>query len=230
MALVKRKVANPVPSVLALVNPKGGKSMATKRRKTSAPKKRHTKAPARKTASVKTHHTTAAFKGNPTKKRRTSRRHHRNPLTSGVVSEGLKLGASGVVIGIGQRFVRPLVGGFVGNSPIAQAGVTLGTAYGLGWLANLTSFTRPYRRYLELAGWTISLTQLITSYAGGFINSIGGAAPQGMQGGGWARPYRRGLNGIAAIPNVPPALVPPPPKQARQGMQGVSAIPGRFAR
>lgn len=231
MALVKRRVANPSPAVLALVNPKGTKKMATRkrrsstRRKTANPKRRRT------TTTTAAKRTTSRRHRNPivahnSRKRYTRRR--RNPVSGGVISEGLVLGGSGIVIGLAQPIIRPFIQRFIGNSPIASAGVTLATGYGLSFLAGMVGPAKKYQRSLELAGWTLAFTQLASQYV---LPLLGGGranppATAGLNG------YRRGMNGIAAVPAVPPGLVPAPvaAAPAGNGMNGIAAVPGRFGR
>lgn len=237
--LVKRRVANPSPAVLALVNPKGRKKMATRKRRHSTSRRRTAaKNPAKRRTATKRRRVSAVHRSraaNPVKRvgRRRSVRRRNPPVVSasGTVAEGLKLGVSGIVIGFSQKFVRPLVGNFLPSGPIANAGVTLGTAYGLGWLAGFTKFTSPYKRYLELAGWTIAATQLVTAYVLPALGNFTSGAAAGMS--GPRRQYRPGMRGIAAVTGIPPTIVPPPlppPQAAANGMNGFATVPGRFSR
>lgn len=211
-------------------------SSTTKRRRRAANPKRR-----RSTAIVRARRSNALFtrrrrRANPLRRRgrRIGARRRRNPVSSGVIAEGLVLGASGIVIGLTQPFVRGLVDKFVGASPLASAGVTLGTAYGLSWLAGMIKAASSYKKPLELAGWTLAFTQLATSYVLPMLRP-GSGAPAGMSG-----PYRRrGMSGIAAVHGIPPIITPPPlppaPATAQNGnsssgMSGMAAIPGRFAR
>lgn len=234
MAMQKRRVANPAPAVLALVNPKGKRTMAakkrssTRRRRAANPKRRR-----RTTTTTTTAKRTTARRrraANPVAKsrKRYSRRRRSNPVSSGVIGQGLELGASGIAIGLAQPFIRPLIARFVGNSPIASAGVTLATGYGLSFLAGMVGPARKYQRSLELAGWTLAFTQLVTSYVLPLIGGRGSANPPAAAG---LNGYRRGMNGIAAVSAVPPGMVPAPvAAPAGNGMNGIAAVPGRFGR
>lgn len=159
MALVKRRVANPVPSVLALINP-GGKKMAAKKKSSStrrvnaAPKRQHT-------ALVRTSHT-AAHKRNSPRKHHPRRRH--NPVKAGIFVEGGKLAISGALIGIGQPIVRSFVGPYLGTSPIASAGLTFGTAWLLSMVSRATTLTKKLEDPLLLSGATIAAAQLLSTY------------------------------------------------------------------
>lgn len=229
MAMQKRRVANPSPAVLALVNPKGKRKMATKkrsrRRRAVNPKRRRT------TTTTAKRTVSRRRRSNPIMSRsrkRYGRRRRSNPVSSGVIGQGLELGASGIVIGLTQPMIRPLISRFVGNSPIAAAGVTLATGYGLSFVAGMIGPARKYQRSLELAGWTLAFTQLATTYVLPLLGGRGTANPPAAAG---LNGYRRGLNGIAAVTSVPPGVVAPPapPVKANNGMNGIAAVPGRFA-
>jgi hypothetical protein len=232
MAMQKRRVANPAPAVLALVNPKGKRTMAAKKR--SSTRRRRAANPKRRrrttTTTTTAKRTTARRRSNPVAKsrKRYSRRRRSNPVSGGVIGQGLELGASGIAIGLAQPFIRPLIARFVGQSPIASAGVTLLTGYGLSMLAGMVGPVRKYQRSLELAGWTLAFTQLVTSYVLPLLGGRGSGNPPAAAG---LNGYRRGMNGIAAVTAVPPGVVAPPapPARAGNGMNGIAAIPGRFA-
>lgn len=242
MALVKRRVANPSPGILSLVNPaRRKKNMAAKRRH-STRRKRHTTATRRHTnpakgtrragGSRRRRRVAAGFKmahklysSRPGWKRNPTRRHRRrrNPVSTGTIAEGFKLAVAGMVIGFVQPTVRNLIGRFLPTGPIASAGVTLGTAYGLGYLAKFTSFTRNWQRPIELAGWTIAATQLVTTYVLPALSGItaGAGVRTGMSG--------QRMRGIAAVTGVPPQILPPSPvPTSQQGMHGLATVPGRF--
>lgn len=226
--LVKRRVANPAPSVLALVN--GGRKMAakkrssTKRRTNAAQKRRPTKR-----ASVRGR-TASTPKRNPPRKRYSRPRgRRRNPIGTGTIVEGFKLAGSGIVIGLAQPFVRNLVGGFVGNSVFASVGVTLGTGYALSYASRLTRFTSALQRPLELATWTIAATQLASSFILPLLRPGGTAVNPSL---GWTP--RPGLRGIGVTTGIPPSVVPPPLPPAaaanRNGMHGLGMRPGNYGR
>jgi len=238
MASYQYKVANP-PPMLALVNPKGGE-MATKKKTTAKkPAAHHKNAAHAKKAAPKKHRSSKALATrNPTtvtKKKTTTRKSFfRNPISSGVIGEGLELAGAGIAISFGKRFIQPLVGSFVGASPAANAGVTLGAAYGLGFIANLFGITRKYKKTLELAGWTLAGTQLAVAYVLPALNFGGGAAPApaGMNG-----PTRMGMRGIGVWPGVPsgggqralpsPSAVGAPTTPAAAAtMKGIGVWPG----
>jgi len=233
MATYKHKVANPVP-LLAIVNPKGGK-MVTRKRKTAAKRR-----PARRaTAAVRSRSTTAHLrKSNPTRrrkvtaaksKRRVTRR--RSNPTGGLGNEILDFTLAGVGLGIAQPFVAPMIARFLPLGTFTQPAAAAISGYGLGWLAEKFAMTKRFGRPLKVLGISAAAIGVVSPMVRGLIG--GGSAPvpqqQGMQ--GWrAAPQRRGLNGIALIPDIPPSVVPLPPPKARQGMNGVAAVPQQFRR
>ena len=230
MALVKRRVANPAPAVLTLVNP-GRKSMAArKRRATTRRRKARVSNHKRRRSSVtvRARRSTASFtrrkRRNPifVKHRRRGVSRRRNPV-SGALREALPLVGSGIAIGFTLPIINRFVGGFLPFGQFNAPLVTIGTGYGLGWLASKFSFTSKYRGSLEIAGLVLGITQIVTPLLG---RVMAPAAPQGMNG---VR-GRRGLNGIAAVPTVPPQIQAARPQA--QGMKGIAsyAVPGKFGR
>lgn len=148
-----------------------------------------------------------------------------------MIGEGFKLAIAGMAIGAGQKYVRQLIGGFLPAGPIANGAVTLGTGYGLGWLAGLVpvSFVRDLKKPLQLSGWALFGAQVITSYLLPALSSVTGGG--GMS--GWSGGYRRGPRGIGVVTDVPPYVVAPaaaavaaPPPNSGNGMQGFATVPG----
>lgn len=229
MTSYKHRVANPVP-LLAIVNPKGGK-MATRKRKTTAAKRRKTTT--RKTAAVRSRSTASYRKSNPTKKRRTTKARRytskrrsvarRNPS---VTSEIFEFTLAGVGLGIAQPFVSPLIARFLPLGQFTQPAAAAISGYGLGWLAEKFAFTRRFGRPLKVLGVSAAAIGVVSPLVRGLIG--GGAPAQGMQG---PRRIWRGANGIALVPDVPPALVPaPPPPRQNSGMNGMATLPAQFRR
>jgi hypothetical protein len=141
-----------------------------------------------------------------------------------VIAGGFKLAAAGAVIGIFQPFVRSFVGQYVGASPIASAGITLGTAYALSFVAKFIPFTRKYEDDILLAGATIAAAQLISAYVQPYLKIGNNPLMSGPRYG-----VRRGMRGIAAVHGIPPQIVPPPlPPQGQ--MNGLAMRPGVYAR
>lgn len=227
MTSYKHRVANPVP-LLAIVNPKGGR-MATKK-KTTAAKSRKKTTP-RKTAAVRSRSTTGTFrKSNPTtKKRKTAtvtkskrRVARRNPSVTGEIFE---FTLAGVGLGIAQPFVSPLIARFLPLGQFTQPAAAAISGYGLGWLAEKFALTRRFGRPLKVLGVSAAAIGIVSPLVRGLIG--GGAPAQGMQG---PRRIWRGANGIALVPDIPPSVVPLPPPQKNNGMNGVAGVPAQFRR
>ena len=241
MASYKYTVANPVP-MLAIVNgPKGGK-MATKKKPAAKKATHHRAAPKKKTAAAKHHSSsTALARRNPTtpakKAAPKKRTHHKRglfgifriPVGNDVVVEGAKFGGSGIVIGYTQRFVRGLIGSALPAHPLVNAGITLGSAYGLGFVAGMFGPTRPLKRYVEITGWTLFWTQIATTYV--LPKLTGGAVAPAQQMAG-----RRQMSGIGLMTKVPPNVRSLPSAKATAAapskgqMGGVGVRPARYSR
>lgn len=231
------KMQNPGPLSLVTINPKRSKGMPAKR-KASTTRSRKARASSSKrrpnTARVSSSRHTSALRTTP--KRKTKRRSNpavhaskkrytrrRNPIGGGL-REAIPLVGSGIAIG----FVLPVVNRFVGallpfgqfNAPIT----TIGTGYGLGWIASKFAFTRRFQNSLEVAGLVLGITQIVTPLVARFGNAS--APAQGMSG------TNRGMRGIAAVPSVPPQLNAMPAAAKAAGMKGIASYqaPGRFGR
>lgn len=219
--LVKRRVANPAPSVLALVNKTRRRNMATQKRKKSSTRRRtSTRRAANSVNSTRRRQSKSTRRRSTVKpvfarRRRSPRRH--NP-TAGLAGKAFTLAGAGALIGITQPFVRNFVGPYVGAGPLVAAGVTFGTAWGLSLVAGMIPFTRRWKDDILLAGGTIAAAQLISTYVLPALRIGGGGGSNGM--GRYGNRY--GIRGIAAVHGVPPHILPPPPPQAN-GMKGIAA-------
>lgn len=178
-----------------------------------AVKSRRTNSKRRRTTPAKRSNFTLFSSGKSSTTRRRGRRRvanphryrsrRRNPIQTGLVIDGFKLAGGGVLIGFAQPWVRGVVGRFLPTGPIASAGVTLGTAYGLSWLSKMTRYTQTMERPIVLAGWTIVGAQVISSYILPWVNSIfsglnlGAGASNGASGLGRAR---RTMRDIVTLP------------------------------
>lgn len=177
---------------------------SSKRRKTSTAKRRNFTLFSSRKSSSTTSRRGRRRVANP--RRRGGRR--RNPISTGTVAEGFKLAGSGVLIGFAQPWVRGLVGRFLPTGPIASAGVTLGTAYGLSWLSKMTGYTRTLERPLQLAGWTIVGAQVISTYVLPWVNSVfsglslgsGSTTTNGATTSGLGRAQRATMRDIVTLP------------------------------
>lgn len=244
MALVRRRVVNPAPSVLALVNgsrTKRGKTMAT-RRKRKGGRRRVTRARSRnpinpvnptrrRRRSSRRRSTVYARRRNPinpTRRRRRigRRRARRNPVT-GVLGRAIPLVIGSAVIGATAPFTAQIVGRFapqlLGN-PIGVAATTFGTGWALSLLARAFAFTRKWSDDVMLAGAVLAGGQLFTAYVAPMIPRLGGQGGNGMG----RRYYRNGMmSGIGVMTGIPPgmALAPPVNNSGMQGVGVMTAIP-----
>lgn len=241
--LVKRRVVNPAPAVLAIVNKTRRRTnMATKKRKSSKrrasarrnpvnpvnpTRRRSTKRRGRRRSVYARHHRNPV---NPVRRRRRiGRRRHRNPV-SGLLGRAVPLVLGSAAIGVAAPFTAQLVGRFAPQllgTPIGAAGTTFATGWGLSALAGMFSFTRRWKDDILLAGAVLAGGQLFSAYVAPALRLGGGAAnPTGM-----GRRNRPGMNGIGAWPAIPQGMAPLPPAAPNgQGMNGMAALPGYAGR
>lgn len=243
--MVARKVANPAPAMLALVNPKKrGRKMATKKRRTR-----------RKVARVRSHSTVArrhtarrhtakrrtsrrrvyASRSNPVHRRRRNRVHHRrrhvNPLR-GAGGEIANFTVAGLSLGMAQPILTRFVGGMLPfgqyNAPILSAG----TGWVLSKVFEMFSFTRRFAHPTMVFGFATAAMQVLQPIVRGAIGAGGGGSPmQGWGGGQYGNWSRRPMRGLGVTTNIPPVTrqVPAMPPQANGGMNGLGMRPGQYA-
>jgi hypothetical protein len=235
---VKRRVANPPPSVLALVNKTRRKSMATAKKKKSSSKSRSSAAKSTKGRQTKPRHSnptskTSSSKKSPTK-RKTSRPRHHNPLMSGDSGQILSFAGAGLGLGIAQPIVSNAVGRFLPfgqyNGPI----LTFGTGWLLSKLFEMLRFTKPLARPTFILGASTAVIQVTQPLVRNLIGG-GAATPPLMQGPRGYNQRGQGMGAIGAVTGTPPRLIqapaPPPANGARKaGMGAIGAVPGRFRR
>lgn len=248
MTLVRRRVVNPAPAVLALVNgsrKKRGKTMATrkrrstKRRRVSAKRsnpvnpvnpprrRRSTRRRGRRSTAYARRHNPV----NPPRRRsRIGRRRSRrsNPVT-GVLGRAVPLVLGSAAIGFATPFVGQFVVRFAPQlvaTPVGMAGVTFGTGWVLSAVAGMFAFTRRWKDDILLAGAVLAGGQLFSAYVAPAIR-LGGQGGNGMG----RRYYRNngGMSGIGVMTNIPPNAALAPPTNNNQGMQGVGMRPGTYA-
>jgi hypothetical protein len=244
MTLVRRRVVNPSPSVLALVNPKKkrGRKMATRKRKRSSKRRVSAKRrnpvnpvnPTRRRRRSTKRSRVYARRRNPVnpvnpsrRRRRYARRRHRNPVT-GVFGRAVPLVLGSAAIGIAAPFTAQLVGRFAPQllgTPIGAAATTFGTGWGLSAIARMFSFTRRWADDVLLAGAVLAGGQLFSAYVAPMIRLGGGGNPTGMG----ARYRRPGMGGIGVMTGIPPGMAALPPMTNNQGMQGIGMRPGTYA-
>lgn len=223
--------------------------MAAQKRRTNSKRRRTSTAKRRNftlfSSSPKS--TTSRRRGRRVANPRRHRARRRNPISTGTVKEGFLLAGGGVLIGFAQPWVRGLVGRFLPTGPIASAGITLGTAYGLSYLSKMAGPTRVIGRPLVLAGWTIVGAQVISTYILPWVNSVfsglnlGSGVGNGASGLGRAR--RRTMRDIVSLPQghydpyygstpslspATTAMVPAPTGQAQtlKDLLTMPAMPG----
>lgn len=248
MALVRRRMVNPAPAVLALVNPKikRGKPMATRRKRRSTKRRVHARRnpvnPVNPVNPTRRRRRSTRRRGrrsavyarrrnpiNPVRRRRRfgRRRSRRNPVT-GVFGRAVPLVLSSAAIGFATPFVSQLIVRFAPQlitTPVGVAATTFGTGWVLSALAGMFAFTRRWADDLLLAGAVLAGGQLFTAYVAPAIR-LGGNRGNGM-----GRRYNNGMGGIGVVTGIPPNIVAPlPPANNTQGMQGIGVLPGNYAR
>jgi hypothetical protein len=213
----KARVANPGPAGLLVINPKRGKSMATKRRRsaTAAATKRRT------TTRRKSNPTSYASKGGRAMtRRRSSVSRRRNPSTGGLLTQAAGLAAGITAVGLLQSFIPP-IGGVSPFMVAARQGAT-------GWLVGegMQRFgvMRQYANDVKLAGLALGVGTLINAFILPTVSGFLRPAPRQPQQG-------NGMQGIAAVPSIP-AYLGSAPMPAAQGVNGIAVYqsPGRFGR
>lgn len=237
------RMQNPGPASLVLINPKGRKSMAARKRRASTSRRRPARRRAavanprrrRRSVTVRARRSTASFRA-PARRRRARRRNpllsvkcrrrsvarRRNPI-SGALGQAIPLVGASFAITFAAPIVTGLVGRFLPLGQFTNPVVLAGTGYGLGWLSGKLGFGK-YRGPLEIMGVTLGLTALVAPYLSNFLRPSQPAA-NGMNG--------RGMRGIAAVPSVPPQIQAARAQAANNaGMKGIAAYqaPGRFGR
>jgi hypothetical protein len=237
---VKRRVANPAPSVLALVNKTRRKNMATPKKKKSSSKSRSTAAKSTPRRQTKPRHHNppkpkrASSKKSHTKPRSSRPRRH-NPLMSGDGGQILSFAGAGLGLGIAQPLVSNAVGRFLPfgqyNGPI----LTFGTGWLLSKLFEMLRFTKPLARPTFILGASTAVIQITQPLVRNLIGGGGAAAPPLMQGPRGYNQRGQGMGAIGAVTGTPPRLVPLPPGPPanggrKGGMGAIGAVPGRFRR
>jgi hypothetical protein len=234
--LVKRRVVNPAPAVLALVNPKKrGKKMATKKRRSTKRRVHHARAhnpinPTRRHKSTKRRTTKRRVYAsrrnpvNPTHRRsrkRYSRRRHsflRNPLGAG--GEVLDFAGAGIGLGLFQPLVGRFIGGYLPFGQYNGAALTAISGWGLSKILEMFGFTRRFAKPARILGYSTAVIQIVQPIVARAIAGVGAAPANGMNG-----RYRRGMNGIGVMTSIPPGInaLPPVPGN-NNGMQGVGVM------
>lgn len=187
-------------------------------------KRRATRRKTRRTVSnLATHKSVARRSTASTRRRRNptkylSRRRNPSVRGGGLIAKGLSLAAGAALVQFLLGFVPPIGG----VSPLADAARTAAVGWGAGTVMNKTGVLRTYADDVMLAGFTLAGGKLISSFILPFATRVFQPARQS-----------NGMSGIAAVTGIPPVMVPlpsPAPGANGNGVQGIAAIPGRFAR
>lgn len=232
--LVKRRVVNPAPSVLALVNPrkKRGKNMATRKRRRSTKRRtvrarahnpinptRRKRSTRRKSHSVFAHSRRRRNPINPTHRRRVGRRRHRrNPLGGG--GEIIDFAGAGIGLGLAKPFAARFIGGLLPFGQYNDAALTALTGFGLSKLFEMFSVTRRFSKAVKVLGYSTAIIQIVQPIVSRAIGTV-------TNGAGMSGPRRQGgMRGIGVWPGVPAGVPMIAPAPQQQGMQGIGAWPG----
>ena len=241
--LVKRRVVNPAPAVLALVNgsrKKRGKSMATRKRRSTKRRVRRARSrnpvnpvnPTRRARRRRGRRSTVyARRRNPVnpvnpsrRRRRYGRRRsaRRNPVT-GTLGRAVPIVIGSALIGASTQFVAPVVARFAPQlvaTPIGIAATTFGTGWALSMVARAFAFTRKWADDVMLAGAVLAGGQLFSAYVAPMVPGL-----RGQGGNGLGRRYQRnGLNGIGVMTGIPPGMPMLPAAPVNNGMQGMTMM------
>ena len=222
----KVRVANPGPAGLLVINPKRGKSMATKRRRrsaTAATTKR------RRTTRRKSNPTTYAStkRRSITRSRRRSVSRRRNPSTGMFAEAGTE-----ALILVGLGLLSPLLPPIGGISPLATAGRQAGLGYLLGEAMERFNFGRVYGRSVKKIGLLMGGVTLVNAYIAPMVAGFLRPAPK-------AQPATNGnsANGMGDIVTLPRGewdsyygstpMFNTNPGSGMNGLNGVVTIPRR---
>ncbi len=247
--LVRRRVVNPAPSILALVNPKRRKTkMATQKRRRST-KRRRVHARARRHNPVnpvnpvyrrrrrrsstrpRRHSVFARRRRNPVnpvhhrRRRIGRRRHHGNPF--GGSGEVIDFAGAGIGLGLFQPLVSRFVGPYLPLGQYTGPVLTALSGWGLSKIFEMFGFTRRFAKPARILGYSTAVIQIVQPLVARALGPVinGGGQGNGM---GWTR---SGMRGIGVMTGVPPTgVLPPPPPPSRRGMQGVGMRPGNYGR
>ena len=191
-----------------------------RRRRTTTHRRRRHSVFARRTHNPVRHH------------RRRHHRRRRNPTVRGAGGEILRYAGAGLGLGIFTPIVQRTVGGFLPFGQYNGPVITAGSGWLLSKIFEMIPFTRQLAHPTMILGFSAAVIQVVQPFVRSAIGGIGAGAPAGPT---MAGPmYRRGLRGIAAVPNTVPAGVPlaAPVTPPSAGMHGIASYPavGSFSR
>src|SRR6266508_1578644 len=180
MALVRRRVVNPSPSVLALVNTKikRGKTMATRRKRRSTKRRVHrarsrnpvnpvnpVRRRRRRSSTRPRRHSVFARRRrnpiNPTHRHRRvgRRRHRRNPF--GGSGEVVDFAGAGIGLGLFQPLVSRFVGPYLPLGQYTGPALTALSGWGVSKLFEMFGFTRRFARPARILGYSTAVIQVV---------------------------------------------------------------------
>jgi len=149
----------------------------------------------------------------------------------GAGGEILRYAGAGLGLGIFTPIVQRTVGGFLPFGQYNGPVITAGSGWLLSKIFEMIPFTRQLAHPTMILGFSAAVIQVVQPFVRSAIGGIGAGASANPQ---MAGPmYRRGLRGIAAVPNTVPAGVPlAAPVTAPSGMHGIASYPavGSFSR
>lgn len=238
MALVMRRVQNPGPSILSVVNPKGRKNNMARKRKRSRKASTTRRSPTKRRKSyAKRASTSRSYKRNPAPKRKANRKRRsyassrkrsrkvgrrRNPgfgLQSGVSAEILNFTGASLILSTVGPIVQPLLNPitrFAGQyAPAANAAAT---GLLLGWAADKFGPTRRFSKALQILGISTAVISLVAPIVSRFLGGARSAGPQGTWPGNGRAGWAKGPNGWAVVTGTPPQILSP--AQVANGPQG----------
>jgi hypothetical protein len=167
--VVKVQMKNPAPLGLLVVNGKGGKSMARRRRKVAASRTRRKANP-------------FLFGKRRAVRRRSTRRRNPAGITSTAVSGNpILVGVIGTLGGAGVQAIVGLLGSFGGSSVWADIGRTMAATVALQLGLDKIAYTKKYAANAALGGWFIVGAKVVSAVKGYFgINIPGLSGMRGM--------------------------------------------------
>lgn len=206
----RARVANPGPAGLLVINPKRGKSMATKRRRRSATaattKRRRT---TRRKSNPTTYASTKRRRVTRSRRRSVSRR--RNPSTGGLLSQAAGLAVGITAVGLLGSFVPPIGG----VSPFAIAGRQAATGWLIGEGMQRFNVMRAYANDMKLAGFALGVGTLINAFILPTVSGILRPAPRQTA-------NNNGMQGIGVVPAIPPYINAAPVNSgSNSGVNGI---------
>lgn len=228
-AQVLRKVANPTPPILLIANPAKEQTMPRAKAK---PRTRAKANPVHRQTRKRATRRNPTMHLSTTRKRATRRNpliiYKRKPNSAASSSEVLDFSIAGLLLGVAQPILSPIIGRFL-PARFASPASAAAAGYGLSLLFQMFPLTRRFAKPARLLGFSTAIIALAAPIVRQWLApSSTGAAANGMSG---AR-RRYGMNGIGVMPSIPPGMDMPAPPMKAAGMNGIGvySVPGQFSR